>query len=544
MAEVKGLVTRLSQVRPYSRAYILSLLQEIDGKRSRLSAAEQTVLDSELEKYLPDDTTLSLLNIIDQGKINFNAEENSPYPMAFGSIFDFEMRSDLNAGNFHSTNMMEWFMQGDILSFLSYDIRLGVGVNNIHSDAFAPYEYTKVADGYYISTGGLDGGGLKDGDDDGRSFNVLLNPELSTAFLDNSINIKLHRHRREMGNGDGNLTLSKTARPYNGLDLDFRPSKWFSFHYSTGSLEDWFAGAIRQADTNDNNVLEDDEMIAQSMFTTQFFELMPFDWFYFAVSNSVVWGKRLEIAYLTPFILPLLAQNLTGDHDNGAMDFTFAFTLPFSVKMYGTYFADEIRVSEDLFSDPAITIALQGGIKWVLPGLPFTMALFQYTKIEPYTYTHYAQDYSFFDSSYYYNINWMNDGENLGYYLPPNSDEFLFKVHTMPYRGISAFISYKYIRHGEGNFEEGEMEGDLYSGGDGEEPAHAYNSYDDKDFLNDGVYEKIHVATLGIAYEMDILPLTFEFDYSFARADNYDNIDGNLRIKNILGLKIHIFPEN
>jgi hypothetical protein len=544
MAQIKGLVSNLTQVRPYSHSTVLRLLEEIDTKRHRLTQNERDVLDSELEKYRPKNREITAWNIIQNGKVFLNNEPEAIFPMAFGARFDFELRKDLNADSIHSTNMMELFMQGDVSKYLSYDIRVGVGMNDIRQDAFAPFSYTKVADGYYINTSGLGGEGLNDGNDKGGSFNILINPEIASGFFDDRITLKWHRHRRDMGNGDGNLTVSKTARPYDGIDLTLRPANWFNAYYSVGALGDWLNGSVGSANDNGNGIIDVNEPITQSMITTQLFELMFVDWLYLGVTNSVVWGKRFELSYMSPFLLPLLAQNLTGDHDNGSMEFSLAFKLPIGLKIYGNYFADEIRVSEDMFSDPAIQFAIQGGIRWVIPKLPFTMTSFQYTKIEPYTYTHYDQNYPFSDSSYYFDISWTNDGENLGYHLPPNSDEFLFKIQTMPFKNFSAFLMYQYIRHGDGNYEEGQMEGSTDSGGDGGEPAHAYNTTGTKDFLHDGIYEKIHIASIGASYKLDILPILFEADYSFVYADNYENIEGNSRIKNILGFKIHIFPEN
>ena len=60
--------------------------------------------------------------MIKEGKVHFNNEETSLFPMAFGAEFDFDFHADLNSGIPHSTNMMEWFMMGDISHFLSYDM--------------------------------------------------------------------------------------------------------------------------------------------------------------------------------------------------------------------------------------------------------------------------------------------------------------------------------------------------------------------------------------------------------------------------------------
>lgn len=547
IAELKGIVSRLSQMRPYTKSRIISLLQEINSQRHTLTELEKSVLDKALERYAPADREVSALNIWKEGKIHINNEEDTLFPMAFGTKFDFEQRIDVASGTFSSVNSMEWFAEGDVSDFMSYDIRVGAGANNIDSEAYAPYSYSKEGDGYMIAlSGGLDGGGLVDGDQDGSTFSFLFIPELSTSFLEERVQLNWARHRRDMGNGTGNLSLSATARPYDGIDFKLRPADWFSFYYSVGSLGDWFEGSLGQADDNNNRTFDDDELLYQNMMTNQLFEFMPFDWFYFSISNAVVWGKRLELSYMMPFILPMFAQNLTGDHDNAAIELSLSFKLPYNIELYGTAFADELRFNTSFLTDPAIQLGLQGGVRWIVPGLPFTIAGFQYTKIDPYAYTHYAQDYPFFDSAYFFDTSWTNDGENLGYNLPPNSDEFLFRFDSLPYKSLSILLQYQYIRHGEGNWEEGEIEGDTSAGGEADGTAHAYHATGDKDFLNDGIYEKIHIATIGASYEVDTeyIPMSFELDYSFVYGNNMDNIEGNKQIKNIFGFKIHLFPNN
>jgi hypothetical protein len=476
--------------------------------------------------------------------VYFNNEENNLFPMEMGYYSDLEFRIDTISGDYSSTNMVETYIRGDVSSFLSYGIGFGAGLTDIDSDVYSPYSYSKVSDGYSISlSGGLDGGGLRDGDEDGLCFAFTFTPEISMEFFDDKLQIGISRERRDVGNGEGgNLTLSSTARPYDGIDLNFRPSRWFNFYYSFGALGDWFNGSLRYADDDDDGVFDDDELIYSNMFTTQVFEFMPTDWFYLLFSNSVVWGKRFEISYMTPFMFPLFAQNLIGDQDNAAVELSTSFKLPFGVEIYSTVFADELRFS-DIFENPAVQLAIQAGVRWVIPKLPFTIATFQYTYIDPYTYSHYAQAYSFSDSDYLYDISWTNDGENLGYYLPPNSDEFLIKIESLPYKNVTMYFQYQYIRHGEGNWEEGEMDGDTSTGGTINN-AHAYDGWGLKDFLNDGVYEKIHVPTIGISYEFTDYPLQIEADYSLVYATNYDNIEGNNILKNLFGFLVHIYPDN
>jgi hypothetical protein len=476
--------------------------------------------------------------------VYFNNEEDDLFPMEMGLSEDSEFRIDSNSGTYSSTNMIDVFLRGDISSFMSYSIGFGAGLNNIDSDAYSPYSYSKTTDGYSISlSGGLDGGGLEDGDQDGLSFGFTFSPEISMEFFDNSLQIGFSRERRDVGNGEGgNLTLSSTARPYDGIDFNFRPSRWFNFYYSFGALGNWFDGSLRSADEDNDDVYDDDELIYSNMFTTQVFEFMPTDWFYLLFSNSVVWGKRFEIAYMTPFMFPLFAQNLIGDQDNAAIELSMAFKLPIGIEIYGSLFADELRFT-DIFTDPAVQLAVQAGVRWVIPKLPFTIATFQYTYIDPYTYTHYAQAYSWSDSDYLYDISWTNDEENLGYYLPPNSDEFLLRIESYPSSNVTMYFQYQYIRHGEGDWDEGEMEGDTSSGGT-VSSAHAYDGWGLKDFLNDGIYETLNIPTIGLSYEFTDYPLQVEADYSFIYATNYDNIEGNNVVKNLFGFLVHIYPDN
>lgn len=547
IAELKGLINRLSQVRPYTKSKINSLLLEIDRHRNQLTDLEKSVLVGALKTFAPANREVSAQNIYNEGKIHINNDKDALFPMAFGAKFDLEETVDISGKSFSSVNTMEWFVEGDISSFLSYDLRVGGGLNDINIGTYAPYSYSKDGDGYLIAiSGGLAGGGLVDGDKDGLAFSLLFKPEISFSSYDERLQINWARHRRDIGNGEGNLTLSGTARPYDGIDIKLRPADWFNFYYSVGSLGNWFAGTVDQADDNNNGIIENNELIFQNMFTTQLFEFMPADWFYFSISNSVVWGRRLELSYMMPFMMPLFAQNLTGDQDNAGIEFSLSFKLPVGVEIYGTLYADEFRFNTALFSDPSVQLGLQGGVRWVIPELPFTIASFQYTFIDPYTYTHYPQDYPFSDSSYYFDASWTNDGENLGYHLPPNSDEFLFRLQSLPYKNLSLYFQYQHIRHGEGNWEEGEMEGDTSAGGIGGGESHAYHASGNKDFLNDGIYEKINIASLGAYYKIDrdYLPFAFEINYSFVHALNHDNIEGNTKLQNVLSLKMHLFPDN
>ncbi|MBB6480730.1 hypothetical protein [Spirochaeta isovalerica] len=529
MAEMRGIIENLSQMRPFYKAEILDYLNQMDRKRSELSRMEQTVLDSALKKYSPQDREITAINVLKQGKVQFNNEPDATFPVAIGIYFDFELRGDLNSGTIHSTNFTTLNLEGDLSTYGSYDMNASVGVNDVNVDAFSPYAYTNIAtDGYYIAlSSGLNGGGLVDGDEDGTSFSLMTMPELNFSFRENKIKLNYARVRRDHGNGIGNLSISASARPYSGLDLGFRPLDWFNLYFSTGSLDNWMEGTDSYGS---------DDIISQKMLTSQLFEFLPVNWIYFSFSSSAIWGKRFEIAYLNPLLPPVIGQSLTGDQDNISMDFSLAFKIPpAGVKIYANVYLDEITSNEGLLSDPIMPWAAQGGAKWAIPWLPFTMASFQYTRIEPYTYDHWPQEYYFSDEGDTFDLTWTNNNENLGYHLPPNSDEFLIRIESMPYMNFHFMLQYQFIRHGDNG-----VDGDGYGAIDNV----SYERSQDltKDFLNDGIYEKIHIATLAAAYEFENLPIWVSIDYSFNYTTNFETIEGKTMRRNILGMKLHIFP--
>ena len=527
IAEMKGIIHNLSQVRPYSRAQIIEYLNEISSHRNRLSNLELSVLDSAINKYKTPDRERNIYNILTEGKVHYNNDEEDLFPIDAGLCFDFETRGDINSGIIHSTNFFTFFIEGDIKDNFSYNMDFSLGVNNVNVDAFSPFAYTNIAtDSFYISkSSGLEGAGHVDGDKDGTSFSMMSRPELAASFFDGLLQLNFARIRRDMGHGYGNLTVSHTARPYTGIDLEVRPLEWFNVYWSMGALNNWFYGK----DWGNS-------WIEQKMLSTQKIEFIPLPWLYASLTTSAMWAKRMELAYMIPLLPPIFGQLLTGDNDNSSVQMDLAFTIPIGLKLYAGVYLDEMISVDNIFADPIMPYAVQAGIKYVIPKLPFTVASFQYTKLEPYVYDHKLLPMYFADDGDLFILSWTNNGENLGYHLPPNSDEFLFRIETLPYKNLRFLLQYQYIRHGHGNVEDGEMPGYIAN------ISFVRNSGFKKDFLNDGIYEKIHIATIEASYEFEEIPLWFSLDYSFNYATNFENIEGNTMTRNILGMKVHIFP--
>jgi hypothetical protein len=260
----------------------------------------------------------------------------------------------------------------------------------------------------------------------------------------------------------------------------------------------------------------------QKMLTLQQFILKPADWLSLMVSSSAIWGKRFEMTYLSPMLLPFMAQEFNGDFDNVNMTFGFSMRFPWLGKLYGTFFLDETSGSsvEELFTYARNMYAYQYGTQTPIPGLPFTTLTLQYTKINPFVYSHYFEE-KYADFSVPVSMTYTNDGENLGYYLPPNSDEILVKVESFPRPNLLTTLSYKLIRHGTNDptdtggdelIPDGQIYGDIYIPYD-----YSNNgSYPLKDFLKDGVYDWSNIVSIKGEYAFPGYPFAVGLEYIFS----------------------------
>ena len=403
--------------------------------------------------------------------------QEKPIFTAIEAVVSYQSTLDFGAYNktgvVSSENWLQARFQGDISEFFSYRFQMALGVTALNMNAYAPYTYTKSWDGYQFPL------------DDPYSLQYLSeDPAIGLQILP-----------------EGNLMLSGTARPFMGVDFHLNPVEWFNLSFVVGVLEFNSSTGIKTA-----------AQTFQNAYTATMLELFAREWAYFAVSSSVVWAKRFELGYGNPGMLGALYQNMIGDFDNVQVGFHFGFNVPKYLKFYGGWFIDEMKVAENFANLDRNMYSWQVGARLAVPGAPFTTVSLQYTKVEPYMYTHPDTKTPWYENAL--ESNYLNHGEPLGYKLDPNSDELKLKVETMPLWYLNAALTYRMIRHGisadGSSFSEsldygadlnGAQSGDLYW----------------KDFLKDGVYEWIH--SVGIEAELDLrfvnVPIAVGAGYTF-----------------------------
>ena len=188
------------------------------------------------------------------------------------------------------------------------------------------------------------------------------------------------------------------------------------------------------------------------------------------MGGSIIWVNKVNSAFFTNFEL----------------------RLPGFLKLWGGLFVDQLgSFPGNFFSMNNNNYAYQAGIKTIIHWLPFAAFTLSYTKVEPYCYTNsynkYNGELSVPSSSAY-----INGGESLGYYMPPNSDELLVRFESRLFPAIKAHVQYQMMRHGAD-----------YGDADKKVPGSSLQdrlidgSFPNKYFLMDGVYRWDNVIKAG-----------------------------------------------
>jgi hypothetical protein len=498
ICEIRGMIPPISAVKPYGIGEI---------RRSVETALENTTLMSEDEAAI-----LTGLRI---GCLDKEASVARIDAWA-GSDLRFNL-PDFQSVN--SVNSVHANIRGNLGAMAAYGVDVGIFLDKVDPDAFPPFSFTKTWDSTHIWYDSSTGITVSNGVTDHFSESSSAASELTVGLLDDMITLRLGRSRREWGLGDGSLSLSGTARPTEGLYGCIAPFPWAQFHFLSSSLGSWW------------NAFGE-----QKMLSIHSLEISPLDWLYLSVWESSIWAKRMEPLYLNPLMPYFIDQQIIGDLDNIAMGGDVGITLHPFVRLYASVFIDEIAIFplEDFFTRAENQYAWQVGAKLPVPWPAWSMFTAQYTKIEPYCYTHYPQTLPQYASPV--DIGYSNDNENLGYHLPPNSDELLVRFSTHPVSGLEGSLQFQLIRHGTGDHLLGQIEGDMNI------PI-IYNpptTYPSKNFLFDGVYEWINIIRVGLSYTYAPWNVTAWAEYCYVNGLNYDNVVGNNVIENLLGIGVKL----
>jgi hypothetical protein len=209
-------------------------------------------------------------------------------------------------------------------------------------------------------------------------------------------------------------------------------------------------------------------------------EIIPYPGISVAWQEVYIYAEKLHIELLNPIMPYQMAEDYLGEIGNNTMEFDAEISLIPGAKVYSALFLDDFHPDRSPFKYSGFGWAVLGGTMIADPlGLDNTDLTLEYSRVEPWTYTHRGtlQDppiptaYKHFD-------------EPLGHWIGPNADDLFAQVGWQINRKIRGSVSYNRIRHGE-------VGGNIYD---------APEDYDeDKTFL-EGIVENRRAVRLGFEY--------------------------------------------
>jgi len=498
--KLRGMFPSLTYAKPYSNDQVVKLLHIMLG---RTESPDEIVL---IKRYLTDLQPRNDQSILKTGRLPLKSTDISDFELGASFATSLNVSTD-DPDNYDQRNVFNMLFQGNLTDHFSYRMDAGLRYDKLSSTAWAPYTYSTPGEGFYISYNEDSPIGYSDGENKGHSSSYNTSPEMALSLLDNHVFLRWGMIERDWGPGTGNILISENARSFDAIEGTFNFTDSFGLVFLTGTLTDW----------------ENDDQF-QNMLTSS---RMEFHFPYgldFSINQSVIWIKRFELGYMNPFMNDIVYQNTLGNYDNMYLGLEMAWNFLDGYQFYSSFTTDEMRywTPSKLFKEVRNIFALQGGLKGVVPFLPFTTVNVQYTRLEPYFYTHYAQKYPSYTD--YYDADektrmytyYANKGENLGYPLPPDSDELLITVQTAAYSNLLLNFSYSFITHSDqyGLSIQDPIDYDLYEEG----------GYDQKDHSGH-LIERINTLALDCRWDIPDLPVILNAGYALVFGDIRDSSD-------------------
>lgn len=224
----------------------------------------------------------------------------------------------------------------------------------------------------------------------------------------------------------GNLSLSENATSYDQIKLQ---AQFWRLKF-TG-----FLGFLRPYPA----IYKEDGTQAEKNVAGHRLELALFPWLSLGAYETVIFGnRRFDAAYLNPIMFYRSAEHFWGNQDNVAMGLDAKLTLVPGLKLYGEVFVDDLFISRLGSGWYGNKVAFQlGALAVDILGIPNLDARAEYTRVEPYVYTH---DKPINTYQHFVTV--------LGHWTGPNSDDLFVQLEHRPSRRLRAAISVSLNRHG------------------------------------------------------------------------------------------------
>lgn len=465
--EVVGIIQNFhNQTRPMLRSKVTNYLSQIFDRRFELSSFDRELLEYFINEFYFDITgKLDKYDILFSSKKYDISSQREKFIFAYSEADNFSafVKSHFNFSSLMSKiqNPAQYAVIGGRV-YGSFHNKLGFEIDGMNGLVFGSKNLA-------LQLNEL-------------TYNFKLNERPENRFFDISygyllvefshINFGIGKNRRTIGYGINKLILSDFSPSFEKIEFNLN-YKNFTFDFLHGWLQDTSSRA-------ENN--------SQRYFVHHRLAFSPFKNFYLGIGEAVIYARTSPVlSYLNPFNFYKSVEHQLNDRDNTLLYFDFSFIPIKSMRVYSTFLIDDIdfaKVGKKWFGNKTAT---NFGIKLYheLFDKPVDLT-FEFTRIEPYTYTHRIE------TNKYVNFNYP-----LGTEQPPNSYRIDLQINCDFTPRFNVLAHYYFTKWGKNYYANGEL---INVGGD----IHIGKRDQDSDYVTflAGEIEKIDNFNLMITYEL------------------------------------------
>lgn len=415
----KQIIQLTSEIKPYSKIYIVSKLKEIAGRKEILNKLEQQELDWYLRRYsLELDTNGHIL-----GELNYIEDE-------------FKTR---------------------IFPIAGYGISSSGGKRGHHRKIGAHFD-AYYSDNFGVMFEYLDNGEFGDNVDavrqltpsTGHNFKGAPDGiEFSDVRAQVNFNWKwgsfsLKKDYNQWGHGKfGQLILSNKPASYPHIELRLRPTKWLRFYYIHGWLNSLVPDSANFYYSGPSKI----QPILRTGFKSKYIaaNMLSIDLpqkITFSLGNSFIYSGDLRPEMFIPFMYYKVMDHNTGreghDDGNGMIFFDASVNKLKNYSFYGTLLIDVLEIRQILKGNWwtswfGYTLGASK-MDFIVDNLDLSI---EYTKINPWVYEN------------KFNVtNYKHLGYTLGHWIGQNSDLLSTQLDYSFLRGLHFSLSGQIFRKG------------------------------------------------------------------------------------------------
>lgn len=401
--EIKGIISKLPQIRPYSVKTIKFILNEVLENGDDL---DKKKAQKYLDKYFSKPLSLSF-KIGDSLKVFDGDVKNMFYvqPEIFGNL--------------------------ELFNYINFGYKLGIIAQNtgVHERTILP-QYVYSLNNIY---------------DDKVNIGSMV------ANLDMLTNVSIGNEKMY-----GMFGIYKTAfGPFLGDSVLLNGTQFHSGNFSfVINQEKWsytkLVSALSRSLKDGNDRFSGFK--PEKFLGFHSLSFTPFDKLTISYFEASIFCNRFDPCYFLP-VPYMVLQGMYGASDNAVNGLSFEFKPIPRLSINSIFSFDDVDINGFAKGDfnSRLKVCMQVGASYI-PEVSFVNNLsFDYTLITPYTYSHCdpQMDFDNFDQiiSHYNKDNYTTQRTNLGTRLPPNSDRIQFKSSFSPNERLQIDVLTAFIRH-------------------------------------------------------------------------------------------------